>query len=128
MAKPWLSVTSSRISDSGVGRDGFDFADHAAKVERQLGVELARQLLHALVLGEAGHVQQAKSAIARGKQRAPQQRRADAVALPRLLDTQRRLGLAREVRAKRPQFGAGAHHAVDKAAVHDGVERSDRST
>ena len=37
----------------------IDFADHAAEIERQLGVEFARQLLHAPVIGEAIHVQDA---------------------------------------------------------------------
>ena len=33
VAKPWLSDISSRISDSGVGARGFDFADHTAEIE-----------------------------------------------------------------------------------------------
>ena len=79
VAKPWLSAMNSRISDSGVGARRFHFADDAAEIEGQLGVEFARELLHAPVLGQAGHVQMPKAAVARGEQGAAQQRRADAV-------------------------------------------------
>ena len=67
MAKPWLSDINSRISDIGVGRDDFDFADDALEVESQFGVEFARELLHAAVLGHARHVQMPVAAIARGQ-------------------------------------------------------------
>jgi hypothetical protein len=100
-----------------------DFADDAAEIERQLGVELARKLLHALVIGEARHVQQPDAAIARGEQRAAEQRRTDAMALPRLLHAQRRLRLARKSCTQGPQFRDAAQNAVDEEAVHDGVER-----
>ena len=112
----------SRITDSGVGARRLDLADDAAEVEAQLGVELARELLHALIVGEAGHVQRLDAAVARGQQRALEQRRADAVALPGLLDAEGGLGLARERRAERAQLGRAAQHAVDEEAVHHGAE------
>ena len=114
---------NSCITDKRIGAPGFDFADDAAEVEGQFGVELARELLHAAVLGQAGHVQQTKAAVARGEQRAAQQRRADAVALPRLLDADRGFRLAGKAHAELPQLRGAAHHAVDEKAVHDGVER-----
>ena len=64
-----------------------------------------------------------EAAITRGEQRAAQQRRADAVTLPRLFDADRGLGLARKAQAERPQFGGAAHHAIDEKAMHDGIER-----
>src|SRR5580700_4215779 len=66
----------------------LDLADDAAEIERQLGVELAGELLHAPVLGETGHVQELDAAVARGEQRAVEQRRADPVALPGLFDAE----------------------------------------
>ncbi len=68
--------------------------------------------------------QQAEAAIARGEQSAPQQRRADAMALPRLLHADRGLGLARKAQPERPQFGGATHCVADEKAVHDGVERT----
>jgi hypothetical protein len=51
-------------------------------------------------------------------------RRADAVTLPRLLDADRGLRLARKTNAQLPQLSGPAHHSVEKKAVHDGVERN----
>ena len=96
VAKPWPSASISRISESGVGRGGVDLADDAAEIEAELGVELARELLHALVVGQTGHVQEFDAAVARREQRALEQRRADAVALPGLLDREGGFRLARE--------------------------------
>ena len=56
------------------------------------------------------------------KQRAAQQRRADAVTLPRFLHADRGFGLARKSHAERPQFRGAAHRAADEKAVHDRVE------
>ena len=124
VAKPWPSAISSRISDSGVGREDFDLADDAAEIEGQFGVELARQLLHAPVLGKAGHMQQPESAVAGGEQGVAKQRRADAVTLPRLLHADGGLRLVRKTQAQRPQLGGPANHSIDEKAVHDGVERN----
>ena len=52
-----------------------------------------------------------------------QQRRADAVALPRLLDADCGLRLARKAHTQRPQLGGAAQHAVDEKAVDHGVQR-----
>src|SRR5262249_24590506 len=92
------------------------------KLERKLGVEFARQLLHAAIVGEAGHVQEAESAVARRQQSAAEQRRTDAVTLPRLFDAERRFRFARRARAKRTQFGGATHRSADEEAVDDGVE------
>ena len=43
------------------------FADDAAKIKRQFGVEFTRQLLHAPVLGKASHMQHTKAAVAGGE-------------------------------------------------------------
>ena len=96
VAKPWLSATTSRISDSGVGCGAATSPTTLPKSKLSSRVELARELLHALVVGEARHVQELDAAVARRQQRAFEQRRADAVALPRLLDRERGFGLARE--------------------------------
>src|ERR1700730_2332631 len=56
-----------------------------AEIEAQLGLELARELLHARIARKARHVHELDAAIARRQQRALEQRRADAVALPRRL-------------------------------------------
>jgi hypothetical protein len=45
------------------------------------------------------------------------------VALPRLLHADRSFRLAGQARAKLAQLGRAAHHAVNKKAMHDGVER-----
>ena len=118
LATPSASAIASRISDSGVERGGIDLADHAAEIEREFGVELARQLLHAPIVGEAMHVQGVDAAVARGEQRALEQHGADAVALPGLLDAESGFRLVREQRAERAQFGGAAQHAVDEEAVH----------
>ena len=68
------------------GTQRRDLADDAGEIEAQLGVELARKLLHALVVGKARHVQELDAAVAGGEQRSLEQRRADAVALPGPLD------------------------------------------
>src|SRR5262249_58190165 len=99
---------------------GLDLADDAAEIEAQLGVELARELLHAPIVGQARHVQQLVAAVARSQQRAREQRGADAEALPRPLDAERGLGLL--VSAERAQLGRAAQHTVDEIAVDDGVE------
>ena len=69
-------------------------------------------------------MQQSEVAVACGEQGAAEQRRADAVTLPCLLDADRGLRLARETGAERPQLGGAAHHSVDEETMHDGVERN----
>ena len=73
VAKPWLSASISRMSESGVGGSAH-FADDARVVEAQLRFELAREFEHALVVGEAGHVQVFQAAVARRQQGAFEQR------------------------------------------------------
>ena len=126
MAKPQLSATISRSTDSGVGRARRDLADHVAEIEAQLGCEFARELLHAAVVGEAGHVQRLDAAVAGGEQRAVEQRRADAVALPLGFDGEGGLGLARERGPERAQLGRAAQHAVDEEAVDHRVQAERR--
>ena len=67
-----------------------------AEIEGQQGLEFSRELLHAPVFHEAGDLQGLHAAIARDEQAAFQQRRADAVAVPRLLNAEGRLGLTAE--------------------------------
>src|SRR5215468_8133136 len=100
----------------------LNLSDNGAEIEVQLGIELLRELLHAVVVGQACHVQELEAAVARRQQRAAKQRCADAMALPRLLDAEGRLGLAVESRAERPQFASPAQHVVDEEAVDHGIE------
>src|SRR5262249_62421813 len=70
-----------------------DFTDHAAEIESEIGFELAGELLHALVIDEAMHLQCFEAAIARTQERAFKQDGADTMALPGLLDTEGSLAL-----------------------------------
>src|SRR5216683_2796969 len=103
-------------------------ADNAAEIKTELGVKLARKLLHTLVLGKAAHVQQLDAAIARGEQRAIEQRRSDAMTLPRLLDAESGLGLLRQLAPERPQFGGATHDSVDKETMDHGIQAADRTS
>src|SRR5271168_4725737 len=105
-----------------VGAPGLDLADDTAEIEGQFGIELAGQLLHAAVLGQASHVQQTEAAIAGREQSSAQQRRADAVTLPRLLYADRGFGLSWKAYAQLTQLGGAAHHAVNEETMHDGIE------
>ena len=67
------------------------------------------------------------AAVARGEQRAVEQRRADAVALPGAFDAERGLGLAREGRSQRAQFGCAPQHAVDEKPVHHRAQPEGRA-
>src|SRR6185437_6419966 len=100
----------------------IDLADHAAEIELEAGVELAGQLLHAPVLGEAIHAQQLHAAIARGQQRALQQFGPDAEALPGLLDAEGGFRSADKRRAALSQLSGAAQHPIDEENVHDHVE------
>src|SRR4029077_5958842 len=62
------------------------------------------------------------AAIARREQCTLEQRAADTVALPWLLDRERGFRLVRETVAERPQFPEPAQHALDKESVHHGVK------
>jgi hypothetical protein len=68
-------------------------------------------LLHARVLHEAAYVQELDAAVARGEQAAFEQRRADAQALPGLLDAEGGLGLAPVERPEDAQIG-GAPRSI----------------
>jgi len=46
------------------------------------------------------------------------------VTLPRLLDADRGLCLARESDTQRPQLGGPAHQSVDEETMHNGVQRN----
>src|SRR3977135_4554715 len=92
----------------------------SAEIEAQLGLELARELLHARIARKARHVHELDAAIARRQQRALEQRRADAVALPRLLDAEGDLGHARKSRAQRLELGDAAQDSIDQEPVHHG--------
>ena len=100
----------------------LDLADDAAEIKRQIGVEFSRQLLHAPVVGKARHVQQLDAAIARRENCPLKQRRADAVALPRLFDRNRSLRAVGGRCAEHAHFGRAAQFAVDEEAMHDRVE------
>ena len=101
---------------------GLNLADDVAKIEREFSVELECELLHAPILGEAEHMQEAEAAVARREQSPAQQRRTDAVTLPRLLNAERSLPLTRKSNAKRSQLRRATHHSADEEAVHHGVE------
>src|SRR5262245_61209418 len=73
-----------------------DFADHAAEIEPEIRLELAGELLHALVFDKAMHLQRFDSAIARTEERAFKQDGADTMALPGLFDAEGCLALAPE--------------------------------
>src|ERR1700722_97045 len=45
------------------------------------------------------------------------------MALPWLFHADRRFRLSRKARAQLPQLGGTAHHAIDKKAMHNGIER-----
>jgi hypothetical protein len=62
------------------------------------------------------------AAIARGEQRAFEQHRANAVALPRLLDREGGFGLAGQGRADRSQLRGTAQRGVDEKAVNERVD------
>ena len=68
--------------------------DHRAKIECDLSLEFAGELLHAPVVHQAADLQVLDAAVARGKQGAFEQRRTDTVALPWLLVRGRRLPCA----------------------------------
>ena len=59
LAMPWPSAIASRISDRAVERGGSTSPITLPKSKLELGVEFARQLLHAPVVGQAVHVQRA---------------------------------------------------------------------
>src|SRR5215468_6590890 len=99
-----------------------DLADDAAKIEAQLGVKLARQLLHALVVGEAGHVQELEATVARREQRALEQHGTDPVALPWFLDRERHLGFTRHGQSDLPQLRGAAKRLVDEEAMNKRVD------
>src|SRR5262245_31530812 len=101
---------------------GGNLAYHAREVEAQLGLVLAGELLHALVVGEARHVQEFDAAVARGEQRALEQHGAYAVALPRLLDGEGGLRLPHQRRTERTQLGRAAQRAVDEEAVDERID------
>src|SRR5690242_5088760 len=73
-----------------------DFANHAAEIEPQIGLELAGELLHALIVDKAMHLQSLDPAIARAQKRAFKQDGADTMALPGLLDAEGGFALACE--------------------------------
>src|SRR3974390_2871695 len=99
-----------------------DLAHDGAEIEAELGVILARQLLHALVVGKTCHMEELEPAVARSKQGALEQHRADPVTLPRLLDREGGLALATNDRSYRTQLGDSAQYAVDKETMNDGID------
>jgi hypothetical protein len=99
-----------------------DLSDHGVEIKTQIGIVFARELLHAVVIGKAGHVKIAKAAIARGKQRALEQRRAHTMALPRPLNGECSLRLATGWRAYDAQLGGPAQYIIDEEAVDDRIE------
>jgi hypothetical protein len=106
-----LTVDHQFLHDRQRGRMGILYlADHRAEIEGELGLELAGELLHALVLHEAAYVQELDAAVARDEQAAFKQRRSDTQALPRLLDAEGGLGLAPVERPEDAQIGGAAQH------------------
>src|SRR5256885_14713732 len=101
---------------------GSDLADHTAEIELQLRIELARELLHTLVVGETRHMQERDAAIAGRQQGASEQRGANAVALPRLFDAEGGFCLAPIRCSDRAQLGGATHRAVHEKSMDDGVD------
>ena len=101
-----------------------DFADHAAEIEAEIGIEFARQLLHAAVVCQTIHLQKLDASISGSQQRAGQQLGTDAVTLPVLFDAERRFG--RFAGTGRRSGAIRLHRAmsVDEKAVHDGIEQN----
>src|SRR4029077_9295816 len=75
-----------------------------------------------LLAEEERHMQMPKAAVAGGEQGAAKQCRTHAVTLPRLLDADRGLGLARKTRAERTQLRRATHCIADEEAMHDRIQ------
>ena len=121
-AKPWPSAKISRNKESGVGRGAVTSSHYCAKIKMQIGLVFACELLHALVLCKAGHVQVPKATIAGGEERALEERRPDAMALPGVFNRECRFRLCPPRRADGAQLGGTAQHIADKEAVNDRIE------
>jgi len=102
----------------------IDFTDHAPEIEFEIGFELAGELLHALIVGEAMHLQRFDAAIACTQQRSLEQHRPDTVTLPGLFDAERGFALANEHRSETAQFSGASEDSIDKKAVHHGRRQS----
>ena len=88
----------------------------------ELGLKFAGELLHALVFRKAADLHELDTAVARDEEGAFEQRRADTVALPWLLNAEGRLGLA----PKNAQICDAAQHAVHEEAVNDRISAARR--
>jgi len=94
-----------------------DFADHAAEIKFEIGFELAGKLLHAAVVDQAMHLQGLHAAVARAQQGPFEQHRADAMALPWLLDAEGGFSRPREKRSDGAQLRRAAQDAIDEKAM-----------
>ena len=113
-----LDADSRRNRFAGAVSDQF-VRDYA---ELSFGIVFAGELLHALVVGEARHVQELEATVARGEQRALEQHGTDAVALPWFLDRERHLGFTRHGRSDLPQLRRAAKRLVDEEAMNKRVD------
>src|SRR5262249_48516989 len=127
-AEPWPAGTALAVGkDFAHQRErrrpgGSDLPYDARKIEAQLGIVFAGELLHALVVGEARQVQEFEAAVARGEQRALEQHGTDAVALPWLLDREGGLGLTCHGRSDRPQLRCAAQRVVDEETMDERID------
>src|SRR5215510_9172041 len=101
---------------------GSDLANHTAEIEPQLRIKFAGELLHTLVVGETRHMQERNAAVAGSEQCARKQRRANTVALPRLLNAEGRFRLARDRHSDRAQLSGAAHCAVHEESMDNGID------
>ncbi|HET9413220.1 MAG TPA: hypothetical protein VFO74_03745 [Pseudolabrys sp.] len=106
---------------------GIDFPNHAAEIELEIGFKLARQLLHAPVVGETVHPQQFDPTIARTQKRALEQDGANAMTLPGQLDAESGFTLAREHGANRAKLGGAPQDTVNKKAMQHHAEAARRA-
>src|SRR5262249_16481752 len=80
------------------------------------------ELLHALIVGKTGHMNELDAAVAGREQRALKKLRTYAMALPRLLDGECGLGFMGERGTERAQFGGASQNTVAKKAKQNRVQ------
>jgi len=105
------------------GRSGRrDLAYDCIEIKPQIRIVFAGELLHALVICEAGHVKVTKTAVASCEERALQQCRSHAMALPWLFNRERGLSLAARWGADGTQLGRPVQYVVHEESVNERIE------
>ena len=114
---------SSCITDSGFAREDSTSPTTLPKSNDSSASNLRASCCMRRLSARQAMCSSRKPRLRAASKRAAQQRRADAVTLPRLLHADRRFRLARKAHAELPQLGGATHHAVKEKTVHDGFER-----